>query len=265
MSKRKLLLLHFLLIFVIEHSYAQLGWDSLTIQSYKRIFFSFTYNFTPDFEQSPYSITPNFVTEYNYNTNPSPTLTIVKVGNMGMRQFTTNFESVGFKGRLNAIEFSKISSLSITCNPSLGFGFSLLEQSPPTASGGISGYGSLDIPLFLDFNYGGGATLNNQEEYGIFAFAGAEFIKAPLIQLTIPAELVMDDDGSTYYAKLTNYWFEPAAGFGVRYKDGKKRLREIYLKYGMGASNLFIGPSGYYPVSGHPWTLKLTFTRTLWK
>lgn len=227
MGKIKLLF-KYLLLFLSSYSCtAQIGWDSLTIKSHNRLYCSFSFSLAPDFEQSPYNINGNYESDYDYSTSP-PTVVIDKVGNKGMRQLTTNFESAGIKIRCNIIQFSQIASLAVSSNPSLGVGFSLLEQSSPVIDGGATGYGSINIPAFLEFSFGGGATRNTPEEYGIFAFAGAEYIKAPLFAGRNAGEVIMDENGNYYYMSLINHWIEPAGGLGVRYRDKKNRLREIF-------------------------------------
>jgi len=238
--------------FLALPSYSQIGWDSSAIQSKNRLFFGITYNLLPGIEKSPANIYPNYVTD-NLPKAPFP-----QDGYSAVFLFNTDFASIGGKIRYNLIQFTSRTSISISTAPSIGVGLTIVDeqdihQITPYADG------SYNIPLFLEFNYGNGATHNSFDNYGLFAFAGVEYTGL-LLQNNLGNGAWMDAYGNFYTADFVNQWIEPIIGLGVRYKNRRNVEREIFVKYGFGPSKLYVSP--YEEVqSAHAWTLKLAFVR----
>jgi hypothetical protein len=232
-------------------AFSQIGWDSTAIKSNNRLFISLTYDLLPDVEKSPANIYPNYISD-NLTQPPS------QDGYSAVYLFNTDFASIGTKIRYNLIEFSTRTSVSVSTSPSVGIGLTIvneadIHQITPYADG------SFNIPLFIEFNYGNGATRNSFDNYGLFGFAGIEYTGL-LLQNNIANGALMDAAGNVYTANFINHWAEAAFGIGVRYKNKRSIEREIYLKYGVGPAQYYISP--YEEVqSTRAWTLKLTFAR----
>lgn len=233
-------------------SISQIGWDSTAIQSGSRFFYGITYNILPSIEKGPATIYPNYVTD-NLLTAPYP-----QEGYSAVYLFNTDFASFGVKIRYNLIQFTSRTSISLSTSPSFGAGLTIVDEQDIHQ---ITPYvdGSYNIPIFLEFNYGKGATHNNFDTYGLFGFAGVEYTGL-LLQNSMVNGALMDASGNFYTADFINHWTEAAFGLGVRYKNRRNVEREIFLKYGISPTKLYVNP--YEEVqSSRAWTLKLTFVR----
>jgi hypothetical protein len=233
-------------------SYCQIGWDSLTIQSKNRLFFGYSYSILPDIEKGPVSIYPH----YSADNTPAPPYP--QQGNAAVFVFHTNFVSAGAKIRYNLIQFNSRTSISFSIAPSFGAGFTVVDE-PDVYQ--IIPYAncSYNLPFLLEFNYGNGATHNSLNEYGIFAFTGIENTGL-LFKNGISNGDLMDDNGNFYTPDYTRNWTEAVFGLGVRYRNRRNIEREIFLKYGIGPTKLYVTPLEKVE-SAHAWTLKLTLVR----
>ena len=253
MIKKSPSLLILFFSFLALPSLSQIGWDSLAIQSKNRFFIGLTYNLLPGIEKGPSTIYPNYITD-NLSKAPYP-----QDGYSAVYLFNTDFATIGGKIRYNLIQFNARTSLSVSISPSVGVGLTIVDeqdihQITPYADG------SYNIPLFLEFNYGNGATHNTYDTYGVFAFGGVEYTGL-LLQNSEVNGTLMDANGNFYTANFINHWAEAVFGLGIRYRNKRNVEREIFLKYGVGPDKLYISP--YEEVqSGHPWTLKLSFVRS---
>lgn len=253
MGLKKLQSLLFVLLSILTTPcWSQIGWDSLTIHSNNKFFYGLTYNVLPDIEKSPIKVYPNYV---SYNSPYPPFLV---QGDAVVFAFNTNFISLGGKFRYNVIEFNPGMSLSLSFIPSLGAGFTVIDE--PDV-GKVTPYAncSYNLPLLLEFNYGNGATNNSFSEYGIFAFTGVENTGLFFKNNTTNGD-IMDVNGNFYTPAFISEWTEAVFGLGVRYFNRKHVKKEIFLKYGVGPSEEYISPAEQV-TSVHPWTLKLTFVR----
>lgn len=250
-KKISLLLTLFFSVWAIP-SFSQIGWDSLTIKSRDRLFFSMTYNFLPDIEKGPVTIYPNYISD-NLPKPPYP-----QDGYAAIFLFNTDFASIGGKIRYNLIQFNSRTSLSLSISPSFGAGLTVVDEQNIHQIMPYAG-GSYNIPLFIEFNYGNYATHNSFDDYGLFVFAGVEYTGLLLQNSPANGEL-MDSYGNFYTAEFTNHWVEAALGLGIRYKNCHNVEREIFLKYGVGPSQFYFSPYNEIQ-AGHPWTLKLTLAR----
>jgi hypothetical protein len=71
---------------------------------------------------------------------------------------------------------------------------------------------------------------------------------------------MMDMYGNFYAPDYITNWTEAVFGFGVRYRNRRNVEREIFLKYGVGPSKMYVSPLERVE-SANSWTLKLTFVR----
>lgn len=233
-------------------SFSQIGWDSLTIQSKNRFFYGFSYSILPDIEKGPVNIYPH------YAADNSPHPPYPQQGNAAVFVFNTDFVSIGGKIRYNLIQFNSRMSLSLSMSPSFGVGFTVVDEPDiyqiiPFANC------SYNIPFLLEFNYGKGATYNTFDEYGIFIIAGIENTGLVFKKNLSEGEM-MDGRGFFYTPDYITHWTEAVIGLGVRYRNHKNIEREIFLKYGIGPSKLYVSPQEKVE-SSNAWTLKLTLVR----
>jgi hypothetical protein len=245
-------LLTLFLIVPASQSFGQIGWDSVAIHSKNRLFSGYTYSILPDIEKGPVKIYPNYVSDNN------PTPPYPQRGEAAVFIFNTNFVSLGGKIRYNILQFSNRVSISISIAPSLGIGFTVIDE-PDIYQ--IMPYAdcSYNIPFMVEFNYGNDATHNTYDEYGIFVFGGVEYTGLFFKNTSTNSQL-MDMDGHFYNPDFTDKWMEAAFGLGVRYRNKRNIEREIYLKYGIGPNVLYVSPLEKVE-SAHAWTLKLTLVR----
>ncbi len=250
--KKLLSLLIVLIFFPASAIFCQIRWDSTSIHSKNRLFLGLTYNVLPDIEKSPIKIYPNYVSDNTFNP-PFPVR-----GDAVVFAFNTNFVSLGGKIRYNLIEFNTRISLSICFIPSLGAGFTVVDE--PDV-GKMTPYPncSYNLPLLLEFNYGSGATNNCYDTYGLFAFAGIENTGIFFKNFSPDAD-IMDINGNYYAPDFISNWTEAVFGLGVRYTNKRHVKKEVFLKYGVGPSTMYEIPYRFY-TSVHPWTLKLTVVR----
>ncbi len=206
----------------------------------------------PDIEKSPIKIYPNYVSDFN----PSPPFP--QQGDAVVFAFNTNFVSLGTKIRLNLIEFTKRLSLSISSAPSLGVGFTVIDE-PDVGKMTPYANASYNVPLLLEISYGNSATHNSFDEYGIYGFGGIENTGLFFKTATTDGG-IMDVNGNFYSPDFLVNWTEAVFGFGVRYSNKRRVNREIFLKYGVGSDQTYFSPDGIVK-SVHPWTLKLTLVR----
>jgi len=120
--------------------------------------------------------------------------------------------------RYNLSEPSDNSAFTASAIPALGVFFG-------DNGGKNDGFGSFNLPLMLGYEFGAGSTYNSISNAGGFIRLGLEWTLAPMIGID-------NNDG----ADIPNSWVEPVAQAGVRYWNKKNKLREIHVKYGMGAA-----------------------------
>jgi hypothetical protein len=253
MVNKKLPLLLALFYFTLTlQSIGQTAWHSINFHSKSRLFYGFTYNVLPDIEKGPVSIYPHF------ESNNTPKPPFPQQGDAAVFVFNTNFVSLGGKIRYNLIQFSSRISLSLSTTPSLGAGFTIVDE-PDVYQ--IIPYAncSYNIPVMLELNYGNGATHKTHDEYGIFIMTGVENTGL-LIKNRVTNEDLMDENGNFYTPGFVTHWTEAVIGLGIRYRNRRNVEREVFLKYGIGPEKLYITPLEKV-ASAHSWTIKLTFVR----
>lgn len=250
-SLHYLFLLFIVFINVPTNTFGQGSGDQKFFQSFG--FSSFT-----DYANGP----AIFLTKANPNYNPlpgsyssgGPTSTF-KLANWSLSYYTITYQL-----RYNIHELSSNSSLSISAPLSLGLSASSNADPNGTnnssyssyGSSEIGGYGSLNVPLFFEFNYGNGATYSSDKDRGIVIGAGFEYVMNPII-----GGMYMEDDNKLMVFAPKS-WFQPAFEIGYRYWNRNNKAREINLKYGAGFSDTPpTGFAGDYILASR--TVKLTF------
>ena len=120
--------------------------------------------------------------------------------------------TIVYTARLNVLEPSDNFALSANVVPALGIAFS------------EAGYGSINVPLTINADFGAGATYHTTRDVGGTFGVGLEYNKIGLIS----------KEGVDSAFKTS--WMQPVVTTGVRYWNKKNKMREINLKFGMGGA-----------------------------
>lgn len=135
---------------------------------------------------------------------------------------TANFNifSFGVEPRYNVREFDENSALAVTIPLSIGLG-----QSSPISNKtlGVSGIGSIQIPLMAKLYIGSGSTYKSEKDFGVSFGGGLEFNKVGLLRM----------GEATSGATANKGWILPVASLGVHFWRGYNPM-EINIKYGTG-------------------------------
>jgi hypothetical protein len=70
----------------------------------------------------------------------------------------------------------------------------------------------------------------------------------------------MDINGNFYIPDIIRNWTEAVFGLGLRCTNKRNIKREIFLKYGIGPTLLYVTPLEKVETES-PWSIKLTFVR----
>ncbi len=160
-----------------------------------------------------------------------------------------------FVPRYNLLEMSDELSLSASLPVALG----LTVWTDQTTSG--AGFGSIHIPLFLEINYGNGATYSSSSNLGLVAGVGVQWDIFPLIAT---------NDYTDYSSSTKKYevpsvkksWIHPTVELGVRYWSRNNKLREINLRYGFSSKTEWTDENGEI-VSDLPFNFQIAFIRVM--
>lgn len=142
--------------------------------------------------------------------------------------FTTtnvNYATLMGVGRVNFLEISNNSSLSLALRPSFSFGRSYGE------GGGTSTM--FRFPITLDINSGAAATVSTRAKTGFSLGLGAEFVKYPLGNaVDVVAEPNTNEGGTTgRYLNMKASWWQPVAVVGVKFFGKHYLCRELNFKF----------------------------------
>ena len=222
-----------------------------------RLFKGFGISVLSQFEESPVALTPYYTTSYN---NVFGTRMVEQTGNNAVRYGTFSIESCAYIVRYNLIEMGSNASISIAAAPSVAFSFGILTvngAADQNANEDTPGLLSVNIPAFIEFNYGNVSTFSADKDMGFVFGAGYEFTKSPLIIPTPPTGV--GNDGSTYVPlNTTTLWFEPVVELGIRFWNSNSHARELNLKYGFGTPLTYEDNTGANKTA-NSWTIRLSY------
>jgi opacity protein-like surface antigen len=129
-------------------------------------------------------------------------------------------------------QINKKSSFSVHAFPSVGLmvaSASVSEGNNLAVRSNNGGLGGIQIPIFVNYNSGIGASFKSKEDFGYTIGLGLEYIKMAIISLD------NGNNNSNYryssYKKTTNI-VQPAMNIGYRYLNSNDNLREWNLKFG---------------------------------
>lgn len=148
-------------------------------------------------------------------------------GARGIKEITfvsnnVNLATLQFNARINFLELSNNSALSLSFRPSGSFGRAINDI------GGTSTM--IRLPLTLDLNSGAAATVSTRAKTGFTLGVGAEFVKYPLagegVALCRDENSARDGD----YISLNASWIQPVVTLGIRFFGKHYYCREINFK-----------------------------------
>ena len=143
-----------------------------------------------------------------------------------IENLNVNLATVAFVGRVNFLEMSNNSSLSLAFRPAASIGRSINDFGGPSTM--------LRLPLTIDFNSGAAATVSTRAKTGFVFGIGAEFISYPALGDGVTVQKT--DAGITQQGQNENFinmkatWIQPVATFGIRFFGKNYSCREINFK-----------------------------------
>jgi hypothetical protein len=137
-----------------------------------------------------------------------------------------NYATVIFTTRLNFLEFSNNSSMSLDVQPALSLGRAY-------NSVGGNGNASFRLPAFLELNFGAASTVSTRKDYGFGIGIGAQYMKYPLMG-NVP---VYNGTHAGEIYSINSSWICPTLQMGLKFFGKSYYCREINLRATYGASN----------------------------
>jgi hypothetical protein len=156
-----------------------------------------------------------YYTSYDKDTNDVNEANINFLGG-----FDILFLGVQYHYTLKKIDKDK--SFTIHAFPTLGLNVQLDNE---------IALGGLQFPLFVNYNYGAGATNSSKEDYGYSLGLGLEFIRTGLINIE------KENTYNSSIAKRKNV-IQPVFNAGYRYVNDNDKIREWNLKIGYFPKNI---------------------------
>ena len=144
-----------------------------------------------------------------------------------IENLNVNLATVAFVGRVNLLELSNNSSLSLAFRPAASIGRSINDFGGPSTM--------LRLPFTFDFNSGAAATVSTRAKTGFVFGIGAEFISYPALGdgVTVQKTYVGQGGGQQSNENFINMkasWIQPVATFGIRFFGKNYSCREINFK-----------------------------------
>lgn len=145
---------------------------------------------------------------FEFNKTPG-----VELGNTGEHfQFKYYSLSYQYEGRVNITNLNDNSALSVSLAPSVGLAF-------PTDD--LDGYGSINIPVFVNIEFGAGSTYDSDADVGFTLGLGLNHTRFPLFGLDLP-------DGSDFKKSYTT----PVIKASLRKFSSKgNHLRQYFIHF----------------------------------
>lgn len=171
------------------------------------------------------------------------------------RYYSGYFLGYRFAPRYNLLEMSDELSLSASLPVALGLTI-WTDQNTSDA-----GFGSIHIPLFLEINYGNGATYSSSSNIGLVAGVGVQWDIFPLIATNDNSDYSSSNQRYDY-PSVKKSWIHPTVELGVRFWGRNNKLREINLRYGFGSKTEWTNENGDI-MSHSPFNFQIAFLRVM--
>lgn len=216
--------------------------------------------FIRSFKISPYAeimCAPISITEKETRTLYSGTYSLTSkdtIINNYDRPISFSFLSVIYTIRGNVYEFSENKTLGINFSPSFGFS--------------ISNYGSLsmNLPLYLTYNFGVGSTLTSEKNTGGYVGLGYEFNRINLSDYVLFNSNFGGfggfwNSGHSIIEEVEpqNFWHQPMLISGYRWLSKKDKPWEVSFKYGWSSDPKDIPKNVKNEIGRKPQTFQIGF------
>lgn len=158
------------------------------------------------------------------------------------RPVTVSLLSLIYSFRFNLYESSINKAIGVNFSPSFGFA--------------MSDYGTftINLPTYLTYNFGAGATLTSEESSGGYFGVGYEFNMINLTEKTI-----IEMNSSVDDVEPQNFWHQPMLITGFRWLSQKGKLWEISFKYGWSSDQKDIPKNVKNEIGRKPQTFQIGF------
>jgi len=160
-----------------------------------------------------------------------------------------------FSFRYNLYEIDD--EMSVSASLPIGIGITSWSSTEYSSDG----FGSLHIPLFVEFNYGNGATYSSSSNVGFVLGVGYQWDLMAVISDDVVDGYTSDKEKYDY-PQAEKSWFHPTVKLGVRYWSRNNKLREINIRYGFGSKEEWEDSNGASN-SHSPLSLQISFLRTM--
>jgi hypothetical protein len=130
--------------------------------------------------------------------------------------------TTSFAFRLNVLKINPENSLSVCFYPNISLSIYKYNLDDEFYLNPVKGYGKIDLPVYLCYNWGLGSTYMSSKNFGLFLGGGFELSKYPLMEVR------------------SDYWLgfqsqkDPFIIFGIRYWSLWTILNEINFKFSFG-------------------------------
>lgn len=145
-----------------------------------------------------------------------------------------NYATVIFTTRLNFLEFSNNSSMSLGVQPALSLG-----RAYNSVGGG--GNASFRFPAFLELNFGAASTVSTRKDFGFGIGLGAQYMKYPLMN-TVP---IANGSHEGEVLGINTKWIAPTLQMGLKFFGKSYYCREINLRATYGSYDEINNDSEY--------------------
>lgn len=186
-----------------------------------RVFISSGYSILSEYGRTP--VAENIGKAYNYN-----------IGKWVDAQIYSRWDyysliTKSYNIRFNILEFNPNHAVGLNFYPALGITLYKIKMSLFDTGINSQGIGKLELPLYLSYEHGLGATYKTDSRFGAFVGVGMQFTKSPMFEFKDPV-----------FKQVSNIK-EPIIVFGFRFWSKFSVLQEINFK-------ISIGPKTQMPV-----------------
>jgi hypothetical protein len=221
--------------------------ESIPVDSYKeklpRFFHSFGFSIFSEYISGPTTTVPF------YDTLATPVQSFSPQRYSGYQMQSLNVVSFTYVLRYTLKFFDLDHSLSISSPFTLGLSYM-------QASDGSGAYGSLSIPLMLQYHSGVAASFDTQKWKGWMFGLGAEMMMFPLISSEQFKPKLSPNSEEIIFGK--HQWIQAAAEGSYRWISKLDKCQEINLKAGVGMPQTWINDEGNKS-SNIPFSAKLSY------
>lgn len=143
-----------------------------------------------------------------------------------IENLNVNLATLQFVGRLNFLELSNNSSMSLSFRPAASIGRSINDFGGPSTM--------LRLPLTFDFNSGAAATVSTRAKTGFVFGFGFEYISYPAVGDGVTVQKTDAGNGQAgqneNYLNMKGSWIQPVATFGIRFFGKNYSCKEVNFK-----------------------------------